>query len=67
MLNLVCDLMAGSLAASVPLPASTLEEVSLAAFDLDQSGPSSPFPQCEIGGVLPRLGIEAVAANFLGI
>jgi hypothetical protein len=31
MLSLVCDLMAGSLAASVPLPASTLEDESLAA------------------------------------
>jgi len=30
MLNLVFDVMAGSLAASVPLPASTLEDVSLA-------------------------------------
>jgi hypothetical protein len=37
MSNLVLDVMAGSLTASVPLPVSTLEGVSFRCLDLDQA------------------------------
>ena len=48
MLNLVFDLMAGTLAASGPLPASTLEDVSLASLIWIKLGTHSPIPQYEV-------------------
>jgi hypothetical protein len=59
MSNLVLDVMAGSLTASVPLPVSTLEGVSFRCLDLDQIRPvfavsGSAKPKV-IFAVLPRL------------
>jgi hypothetical protein len=56
MLNLVFDVMAGLVAASVPLPASTLEHVSLAALIWIKRQHAFAVVAVRNKGILSRLG-----------